>query len=87
MDPTPAQKQAPNLIPPKRQLKAANLAQRWWRDARRADPDHSYLIAKGVRPHGLRQRGAAPVLPHDRRMQRGAVAIDRDDRRDRKSVV
>ena len=23
MDPTPAQKQAPNLIPPKRQLKAA----------------------------------------------------------------
>ena len=34
----------------KRQLKAANLAQRWWRDARRADPDQAYLIAKAVRP-------------------------------------
>ena len=47
----------------KRQLKAANLAQRWWRDARRADPDHAYLIAKGVRSHGLRQRGDELLVP------------------------
>ena len=47
----------------RRQLKAANLAQRWWRDACRADPDHAYLIAKGVRPHGLRQRGDELLVP------------------------
>ena len=47
----------------KRQLKAANIAQRWWRDARRADPGHAYLIAKGVRPHGLRQRGDELLVP------------------------
>lgn len=47
----------------KRQLKAANLAQRWWRDARRADPSHAYLIAKRVRPHGLRQRGDELLVP------------------------
>lgn len=47
----------------RRQLKAANLARRWWRDARRADPDHPYLIAKGVRPHGLRQRGGELLVP------------------------
>lgn len=47
----------------RRQLKAANLAQRWWRDARRADPGHAYLIAKGVRPHGLRQRGDELLVP------------------------
>lgn len=46
-----------------RQLKAANLAQRWWRDARRADPDHPYPIAKGVRPHSLRQRGDDLLVP------------------------
>lgn len=47
----------------KRQLKAANVAQRWWRDARRADPDHPYLIAKCVRPNGLRQRGDELLVP------------------------
>ena len=47
----------------RRQLKAANLAQRWWRDARRADPDHPYLIAKGVRSHGLRQRCDELLVP------------------------
>lgn len=46
-----------------RQLETATLAQRWWRDARRADPDHAYLIAKGVRPHGLRQRGDELLVP------------------------
>jgi len=47
----------------RRQLKTANLAQRWWWDARRAAPDHAYLIAKGVRPHGLRQRGDELLVP------------------------
>ena len=47
----------------KRQAKAANVAIRWWRDARRADPDHAYLIAKGVRSHGLRQRGDNLLVP------------------------
>lgn len=46
-----------------RQLETATLAQRWWRDARRADPDHPYLIAKGVRPHGLRQRNDELLVP------------------------
>ena len=46
-----------------RQLETATLAQRWWRDARRADPDHPYLIAKGVRPYGLRQRGDELLVP------------------------
>ena len=46
-----------------RQLDTATLAQRWWRDARHAAPDHPYLIAKGVRPHGLRQRGDELLIP------------------------
>ena len=46
-----------------RQLSAANLSQRWWRDALRADPGHAYLIAKGVRPHGLRQRNGELLVP------------------------
>lgn len=46
-----------------RQLKTATLAQRWWRDARRADPDHAYLIAKAVQPHGLRKRGDELLVP------------------------
>jgi len=47
----------------RRQLKASNLAQRWWSDARRADPDHAYLIAKGVRSHSLRQRNDELLVP------------------------
>ncbi|MBM6444160.1 toprim domain-containing protein [Pseudomonas sp. MIL9] len=47
----------------RRQLKAANIAQRWWRDARRADPDHPYLIAKGIRAYSLRQRGDELLVP------------------------
>ncbi|SED44505.1 toprim domain-containing protein [Pseudomonas migulae] len=47
----------------RRQLNAANIAQRWWRDARRADPDHPYLIAKGIRAHSLRQRNDELLVP------------------------
>lgn len=46
-----------------RQLKTASLAQRWWRDAPPADPDHAYLIAKGVLAHSLRQRGDELLVP------------------------
>ena len=46
-----------------RQLSAATLAQRWWRDARRADPGHAYLITKSVRSHGLRQRNDELLVP------------------------
>ena len=47
----------------RRQLKAASLAQRWWRDARRADPEHPYLVTKQVRSHALRQRGDELLVP------------------------
>ncbi|MNJ15217.1 DNA primase TraC [compost metagenome] len=47
----------------RRQLKAANLAQLWWRDARRADPEHPYLVTKQVRSHALRQRGDELLVP------------------------
>tara|TARA_R110001599_G_scaffold86669_1_gene232239 strand:+ start:60823 stop:61698 length:876 start_codon:yes stop_codon:yes gene_type:complete len=46
-----------------RQQGAAEYARRLWRDARRADPDHPYLAAKGVRPHALRQQGDALLIP------------------------
>lgn len=47
----------------RRQSKAADTAQRWWRDARRADPGHPYLAAKGIRAQGLRQRGQDLLVP------------------------
>lgn len=47
----------------RRQLKAAGMAQRWWRDARRADPEHPYLVTKQVRSHALRQRGDELLVP------------------------
>ena len=46
-----------------RQQAAAERASRLWRDARRADPDHPYLVAKQVRPHALRQRGNELLVP------------------------
>ncbi len=46
-----------------RQQSAAEYANRRWRDARRADPEHPYLIRKGLRTHGLRQRGDALLVP------------------------
>lgn len=47
----------------KRQLDTATLAQRWWRDARRVDPGHPYLTAKGIRSHSLRQRNDELLVP------------------------
>ncbi|MBV2083028.1 MULTISPECIES: toprim domain-containing protein [Pseudomonas] len=47
----------------RRQQQAAEKANHWWRNARRASPDHPYLIAKAVRSYGLRQRGADLLIP------------------------
>ena len=49
-----------------RQQSAAEYANRLWRDARRADPEHPYLTRKGLRTHGLRQRGDALLVPLSR---------------------
>ena len=49
-----------------RQQAAAEYAARLWRDARRADPEHPYLTRKGLRTHGLRQRGDALLVPLSR---------------------
>lgn len=46
-----------------RQQAAAEYANLLWRDARRADPDHPYLIAKGCRPYNLRQQGDVLLVP------------------------
>lgn len=46
-----------------RQQATVEYANRLWRDARRADPDHPYLAAKGCRPHSLRQRGDLLLVP------------------------
>lgn len=46
-----------------RQQAAAEYAARLWRDARRADPGHPYLTAKGCRPYNLRQQGDVLLVP------------------------
>ena len=46
-----------------RQQAAAEYGNRRWRDARRADPDHPYLITKGVRAYALRQHGDVLLVP------------------------
>lgn len=46
-----------------RQLKVAGQAHRLWSNARCADPNHPYLIAKGVQPHGLRQHRNELLVP------------------------
>jgi putative DNA primase/helicase len=46
-----------------RQQAAAENAKRLWRDARRADPAHPYLVAKGIKPHVLRQSGDVLLVP------------------------
>jgi putative DNA primase/helicase len=46
-----------------RQQAAAIEAQRQWDASAPADPRHPYLIAKGCRPHTLRQRGDVLLVP------------------------
>jgi putative DNA primase/helicase len=45
------------------QEQAAEKANRWWRQARHANPDHAYLIRKGIKPHNARQRGSELLIP------------------------
>jgi putative DNA primase/helicase len=45
------------------QEQAAEKANRWWRQARHATPDHPYLIRKGIKPHYARQRGSELLIP------------------------
>ena len=47
----------------RRQQAAAEYANRLWRDARRVDPGHAYLVAKGVRAYGLRQHRDRLLVP------------------------
>lgn len=42
---------------------AESWAACWWNGARRAEAGHPYLVAKGVKPHGLRQRGGELLVP------------------------
>ncbi|MCJ7601683.1 MAG: AAA family ATPase, partial [Desulfobulbaceae bacterium] len=42
---------------------AAKRAAKIWRDAKPATDDHSYIIAKGVKPYGLRLHGDCLVIP------------------------
>lgn len=46
-----------------RQQQAARYAGWRWENARRADPDHPYLVAKQIRPHGLRQHNGELLVP------------------------
>lgn len=46
-----------------RQQAAAEYARRLWHEARRADPEHPYLLAKRVSPYNLRQRGDVLLVP------------------------
>ena len=46
-----------------RQQVAAEYANRLWRNARSADPEHPYLVAKGVRSYALRQAGDVLLVP------------------------
>jgi putative DNA primase/helicase len=46
-----------------RQQATAEYANRLWCNACRADPAHPYLIAKLVRPHGLRQHRGRLLVP------------------------
>lgn len=46
-----------------RQQGAAEKASRWWRHSRRADPEHPYLVAKGVHGQGLGLRDGELLVP------------------------
>ncbi|RON25650.1 toprim domain-containing protein [Pseudomonas lini] len=47
----------------RRQQVAAEYANRLWRNARSVDPEHPYLVAKGVRSYALRQAGDVLLVP------------------------
>lgn len=47
----------------RRQECTAEEANRWWQEARRAAPHHSYLVRKGIKPYNARQRGSELLIP------------------------
>jgi putative DNA primase/helicase len=54
------------LAEAKRQAEYAGARKRAaqiWNAAKPADPNHPYLVAKGVKPHGIRQQGNDLVIP------------------------
>ena len=54
--PTTGQRITPKATKPKpTHAEAATEARKIWAAAKPADPDHPYLVRKGVEPHGLRQ--------------------------------
>ena len=46
-----------------RNQSTAEDARQQWAGARRAEADHSYLVAKGIEPHNLRQAGDVLLVP------------------------
>ena len=42
---------------------AAKIARHNWQLAERADPDHSYLKVKQIKPNGIRQLGQSLIIP------------------------
>lgn len=47
----------------RRRKRAAEKARRMWEQAGPADPEHPYLVARQVKPHGIRQIGSRLVIP------------------------
>ena len=45
------------------QDKAAQTAKRVVENARPADPNHPYLVRKGIQPHGILQKGSTLIVP------------------------
>ncbi|MFT3793029.1 MAG: toprim domain-containing protein [Rudaea sp.] len=46
-----------------RQAGARNLAVRWWAESKPADPQHPYLLRKGIGVHGARTSGGKLLIP------------------------
>lgn len=55
--------------------KAAAEAKRIWDEAKPARPDHPYLVAKGIKPHGLRQFSGEVTKPNGERKKYTDVLV------------
>ena len=47
----------------RRAADAALKAEEMWNTAERANPEHPYLVSKGVAPHGIREKDGSLVVP------------------------
>lgn len=45
------------------QAQCKSIANRIWQESHTANPDHAYLVRKGIQAYGLRQKGEALVAP------------------------